>query len=1292
MAKQEIYRLGIKITVNGDGEAKKKLSAVEKMTQQMEKKAKVLEKLKINASAKVKDDASKTIDKITSRASKLNSTTITAKVKAKDEASKVIDIIAYKSDKLNKGVKTKITADGNAKKIIDDTSDKVDKLSNKKAKVKIDAEDKASKVFDKVEYKTGKFKNTSATVKIKAKDEASKTISKIETKLSSLKKSIGSGLVTGLTVGSIALGGIGLGSAVKTYADYEQVMSNVKAVSNATASEMQQLDSLAMKLGASTSFSAKESAQGIEELMKSGLTTQQVLQGGLTGALDLAAAGDLELKDAAEIASTALNAFKNDALSVSDAADILAGAANASATDVGELKYGLSMVSAVASGVGLSFKDTSTALAVFAQNGLKGSDAGTSLKTMLLNLQPSTDKQIAMFKKLGIVTKDGANKFYNASGKIKSMSEISDVLRTSLHGLNDAQRQVALETMFGTDAIRAANILYKEGAQGVNGMAAAMDKVTAKDTAAEKLNNLKGSVEELKGAVETTAIDSMKKIAPQLRQFVEWVTSKVPAIGDVIVSTFDYISKHTEELKMLATGIGAVTAALLGLSAVGKIGNAVTGVKELAGIFKGAKLAKETTTVASGLKNIGVIGKALPLIFSPVGLAIAGAVTVAGTAIAANNSLMKKSLSTTTEELTTVEKIINKLSGSTYKSKKEMQGLGLIYEDFGKNVSDDFKSMVEESTRSIREFQFFLNEINLDGEIDKTESSKFDSKIQEMMTSAVKTIEENKSKAQEGLKTMFMDNGTFSEAEKATLEYLSKSYDTQIETEKNLKEEIYNIKKRAIDEKRDLNNEDLENIKAYQNQMAQIMLESAGGNADEILFAKNKFKARAEGVDLKEGSALAQEAAKDRDSKIVDIKSKYDTYIAKLEDELANAKNETDKNNIKATIKENIKAKQEKISNVNSLYDDNLNTLFNSNSNLKGKINIYDGTELTDGDIKSQSSLDKMKERYSDMLKITESGYYGIRNSSTGAINEMYVSVDKRTGDIVGAWSATTGEIGAYTSEIKNQVKGMGDTHNSALSGAIQKLSGMGVSYDAVSGNVIRLKDGITEMIGPLENVKKAADGTATGIINLNGTPVQVTTNADGVIISLSQVSNAINNIPKEKTTTITTIFKKIIEGTNEAIGFETGIKAGASKVAQAVSKKATGTSFASRGLSTIDEQGWELSEYKSVPIIGSHGGNPLTYLSQGTKILNHMQSVQDMKKEVSHQVDTKIAEQPRQMQYQLIQAPQQPQVQVAGVGGINFGDINVNINGSNDIDNIIIQATQEFARKFRESLCNIKK
>lgn len=322
---------------------------------------------------------------------------------------------------------------------------------------------------------------------------------------------------------------VGLGMAVKKAADFEAQLSSIKAVSGATADEMKVLKAQALAAGARTKYSALQAAQGQEELIKAGLTVEQVLKGGLDGALDLAAAGELDLKEAAEIASTALNAFKADQLSVAKAGDILAGAANASATNVHELRYGLSMASAVASGVGATFQDTATALAVLAQNGLKGSDAGTSLKTMFMNLVPTTDRQYKMFQKLGLLTEKGTSAFFDANGKLKDMASIAGLLRNSLAGLTEEQRLVALEAMFGSDAIRAGNIIYKEGADGIKKMWSEMSKVTAAEVARERMNNLNGELEELRGSFETAVISvgdefipTLRALTTQLRETTAW--------------------------------------------------------------------------------------------------------------------------------------------------------------------------------------------------------------------------------------------------------------------------------------------------------------------------------------------------------------------------------------------------------------------------------------------------------------------------------------------------------------------------------------------------------------------------------------------------------------------------------------------------------------------------------------------------------------------------------------------------------------------------------------------------
>lgn len=466
--------------------------------------------------------------------------------------------------------------------------------------------------------------------------------------------------------------GAGLGLAAKKAMDFEAQMSSVKSVMSPEEAQRynQALEELAITMGAKTKYSALEAAQGIEELVKAGVSVEAILEGGLEGALSLATAGSLDLASAAEIASTALNAFSADGLSVGKAADILAGAANASATSVDEMKYSLSAVSAVASGVGLSFADTSAALASMAMNGLKGSDAGTSLKTMLMNLTPKTKEQYEAFSSLNLISyntqkaidfltaegvkplsnefkdvnkafesyilkatgskkwNDKATKayrelgqeigflsssFYDAQGNIRGMDEIAGALQNSLKGLNNEQRQTKLYEMFGSDAIRAGNILFKEGAKGIEDMAAAMGKVKAADVAAERMNNLKGKMEELKGAFETGLISLGDALLP--------IITKVVAGLQKLVDKFNSLSPGMQ--KFIAIG-GLVAAVMTGIVAaigiaIAIAGSAVTGFGAL------------MTTMGGAAGVAGTFSSAMAVITGPIGIAVAA---IAGLVVA----------------------------------------------------------------------------------------------------------------------------------------------------------------------------------------------------------------------------------------------------------------------------------------------------------------------------------------------------------------------------------------------------------------------------------------------------------------------------------------------------------------------------------------------------------------------------------------------------------------------------------------------------------------------------------
>lgn len=358
--------------------------------------------------------------------------------------------------------------------------------------------------------------------------DAERKLDTLGTKVDSFGSTFGRVFTIAAAAGTAALVG-GLGSVISSASEFERTMSGVQAVSGASAAQMQALSALALQLGADTSFSAGEAGKGIEELSKAGVSMADIMGGAAKASLDLAAAGNISVADSATIASNAMNQFGIKGKDMAQIADLIAGAANASAIDVGQFKFSLQAVGAVANTVGLSFKDTAVAIAEMGQAGITGSDAGTSLKTMLLALQPSTKSATDEFRKLGLITADGSNKFFDAQGHIKSMADVQQILQTATKGMTDQQRLATLQILFGTDAVRAAAVLSKDGAAGFNEMATAMGKVSAADVAATRLDNLSGSIEKLTGSLSTVAITVGLALTPAIRTVVDGATSTLNA-------------------------------------------------------------------------------------------------------------------------------------------------------------------------------------------------------------------------------------------------------------------------------------------------------------------------------------------------------------------------------------------------------------------------------------------------------------------------------------------------------------------------------------------------------------------------------------------------------------------------------------------------------------------------------------------------------------------------------------------------------------------------------------------
>jgi TP901 family phage tail tape measure protein len=394
--------------------------------------------------------------------------------------------------------------------------------------------------------------------------------------------------------------GLGLGltglaaTAVKFSMDFEKSMSAVSAATHASAGDLKQLRDAAIEAGKNTQYSATQAADAITELSKAGVSTANILGGGLKGALDLAAAGQLDVGEAAETAASAMTQFSLSGDAVPHIADLLAAAAGKAQGSVHDMGYALSQSGLVASQYGLTIEDTTGALAEFASAGLIGSDAGTSFKTMLLAMANPSEQTSKLMDKMGI-------SFYDAKGKFIGLSGVAQVLQDNLKGVTDEQRQATMAQIFGNDAVRAASILYKDGAAGVDKWRGAVnDSGYASETAAKLTDNLAGDLERLKGSLETVAIQSGGGANDGLRKLAQGANAAVDAFSD--------LPSWVQQSITVLSGVGGVT--LLASAGFLKArGTAKDFMDELRDMGpRGTAAATGISKVASFAGKLGLVG------------------------------------------------------------------------------------------------------------------------------------------------------------------------------------------------------------------------------------------------------------------------------------------------------------------------------------------------------------------------------------------------------------------------------------------------------------------------------------------------------------------------------------------------------------------------------------------------------------------------------------------------------------------------------------------------------------
>ena len=505
------------------------------------------------------------------------------------------------------------------------------------------------------------------------------------TKAGQVATAIGKVALAAGAAGLVALGA-GLKTSVTAAADFETTLNRFSSVAGTSLRDaglsVTDFSNLALKMGADTQFSAAEAATAMVELAKGGIDPVTIRSEGLKAALDLAAAGELGLADASGIVAKQLGVWGSAGVTATQVTNLMAQAANASTVDVAELQLGLSQVGGVAKFAGASFQDTVTTMALIAPGFGSASDAGTSLKAVLNNLIPTTDKAAGAMQDLGLYGFDqtralkfladsgikpltnsfgdinaalydygvsvkaidpqskNAQKqfdklrenaglmksaFYDSNGAFVGMEKAAQLLGDATRDLSAEQRSLAFETIFGSDGQRAAALIAEKSRDGYIGMAKAMNQAgDAASQAAERNKGFNFALETMKGSIETVAIIVGSKLIPIGTQIInDFITPAINAFGSFAQEMF----AASDPIQFLLDKIGEFSPVAL------SVVNTVSGIAS--GLI--STLSPVITFVVNNFGTIATVVGVVAAAFAGLSVigSIVGTITTVVTAIGA---------------------------------------------------------------------------------------------------------------------------------------------------------------------------------------------------------------------------------------------------------------------------------------------------------------------------------------------------------------------------------------------------------------------------------------------------------------------------------------------------------------------------------------------------------------------------------------------------------------------------------------------------------------------------------
>ncbi|OLS02549.1 phage tail tape measure protein [Tissierella creatinophila] len=791
-------------------------------------------------------------------------------------------------------------------------------------------------------------------------------------------ESVGKDLTKKLT---LPLVGIGT-AASKVGSDFQAGMSEVAAISGATGSDLRQLEEKAKEMGATTKFSATESAEALKYMAMAGWDTNQMVDG-LDGVMMLAAASGENLGSVSDIVTDALTAFGMEAKDASSFADLLASASSNSNTNVALLGESFKYVAPLFGAMGYSAEDAALALGLMANAGIKGSQAGTSLKTAIANLANPTDKMKGAMTELGISITD-------ANGEMLPFKDVMGELREKFSGLTEEQQAQYAATIFGKEAMSGMLAIINATDEDYEKLTDSTRNYTgtAKAMAETMEDNLQGGITKLKSALEGVGIQIFEVLLPHLQSLVEKLQEAVEWFANLDPATQETIVK----IGLVAAAIGPLL--LIGGKLIGGIGSIIGLVSTVSGA-----IAVATTGAVAATPAIGGLATAFTILSGPVGLAIAGIAAVTAVGVGLYKHLSQESI-------------------------PEIQL-------FGDEVSDSTKKAVGGFLELNDEATIALNQLSWSGqEVTQEMADKITGNFSQMATDIQSGLDKHHEESL-GKIQGFVNNSTSlsKEEQEGIISNMNEGYESRKQKVADGETRIKEILETASTEKRGITKAEQEEINSIQKEMVETGIRVLSENEVEAKSIMERMKAQAGEITANQAAEVVQNSIEQKEKTVQAANEQYDEVVKEIirqRDEAGTiTKDQADK-----LIQEATRQRDDTVEKAEEMHAD---VIKEAKAQAKEHVNQVDWETgeiktkwqvmKTDISEKAKKIKEDVAEKWKDIKKDSSEKWENIKTDTATKWKDMKEDTLTKAGEIKKSVSDKWGEIKTDTSQKWKDIK-----------------------------------------------------------------------------------------------------------------------------------------------------------------------------------------------------------------------------------------------------------------------------